>query len=95
MSIATIGGAEAIGVDERFGTLAAGKFADLALFAVSGADPVLAVVERGGSDSVRAVMSGGRWRVADGELLSADAAAAKRVASATARAREALAAARG
>ncbi len=46
--IATAGGAEAIGVADRYGTLEAGKFADIALFAVGAAeDPQTALVERG------------------------------------------------
>lgn len=90
LAIATVGGAEAIGVDDGFGTLEAGKFADLAVFAVAGDDPVRAVVERGGRRTVRAVMSGGKWRVAEGKLLVTDHVAAERVAGATARSKEAL-----
>ena len=52
--IATAGGAEAIGVADRYGTLEAGKFADIALFAVGAAeDPQTALVDEGGADSLR------------------------------------------
>jgi len=91
LSIATIGGAAAIGVDEGFGTLEPGKFADLAVFAVAGSDPLQAIMERGGRDTIRAVMSGGEWRVAGGRLLVTDAEAAERGACATQLAREAFA----
>jgi len=90
LAIATLGGAEAIGVDDGFGTLEAGKFADLAIFAVTGADPVRAVVESGGRDTIRAVMSGGEWRVTEGELLVRDSVAEKRGARATELAHAAL-----
>jgi len=90
LAIATLGGAEAIGVDAGFGSLEAGKFADLALFAVGGDDPTRAVVERGGRETLRAVMSGGEWRVTAGELLVKDRDAAARVERATRIARAAL-----
>ncbi len=90
LAIATLGGAEAIGVDEGFGTLAPGKFADLAIFVVTGEDPTHAVVEQGGRDTIRAVMSGGEWRVTSGQLLLADLEAASRVALATALAHASL-----
>jgi cytosine/adenosine deaminase-related metal-dependent hydrolase len=92
LAIATIGGAAAIGVDEGFGTLEPGKFADLAVFAVAGADPLQALIELGGRENIRAVMSGGEWRVAEGKLLVTDAHAAERGVRATQLAREALAA---
>jgi len=75
--IATLGGAEAIGVADRYGTLEAGKFADVALFAVDAAeDPQTALLREGGAERLRAVMSGGEWRVRDGRLISSDKAAA-------------------
>jgi cytosine/adenosine deaminase-related metal-dependent hydrolase len=92
LHIATAGGAEAIGVDDRFGSLSPGMQADLAVFAVGATrSPAEAVVLHGGRDTVRAVMSAGQWRVRDGELLLRDEAAATRAADATVRAREALA----
>ena len=49
LRIATAGGAEAIGVEDRFGSLAAGMQADLAVFAVSGErDPAASHRRRGG-----------------------------------------------
>jgi aminodeoxyfutalosine deaminase len=93
LKIATIGGAKAIGVDDRFGTLDADKQADLAIFAidVSAHDPAASVVGNAGRDSVEAVMSGGEWRVLGARLLSRDADATARSADAAARARDALA----
>jgi 5-methylthioadenosine/S-adenosylhomocysteine deaminase len=91
LHIATAGGAAAIGVGDRFGSLAPGLQADLAIFATGPTDsPAKAVVARGGRETVRAVMSGGRWRVREGELLARDSAAAARAADAARRSREAL-----
>ena len=93
LRVATSDGAAAIGVDDRFGSLAPGLQADLAIFAVGPTDaPAEALVARGGRASVRAVMSGGQWRVREGELLTRDEAAARRADDATRRSREALAA---
>jgi 5-methylthioadenosine/S-adenosylhomocysteine deaminase len=84
--MATVGGARAIGVEDRFGTLAADKFADLALFRVEGdQQPESAVIDHAGRATVEAVMSGGRWRVRSGQLISEDAVAAARAADARAR----------
>lgn len=92
LAVATRGGAAAIGVDGGFGTLAPGKFADIAVFRVAGGeDPCTALIDHGGRETLHSVMSGGVWRVADGRLLVADADAAARVAHATTIAREALA----
>jgi len=92
LSIATIGGARAIGVADRFGSLEPGRLADLAVFSVVGGDePEEAVVQRAGRRTVRAVMSSGRWRVRDGRLLRADAAAAQRADDARLRSIAALA----
>lgn len=92
LAIATLGGAEAIGVDEGFGSLEPGKFADLTVFDIVVVDdePARAVVQSGGRRTVRAVMSGGVWRVADGCLLVTDHGAARRGAHATAVAHSAL-----
>ena len=79
VEIATTRGATAIGVNDRFGSLAAGLQADLTVFAVGPThEPELALVERGGADCVRAVASGGIWRVLEGELVAHDASAASR-----------------
>lgn len=94
LEIATIGGARAIGVADRYGTLETGKQADLAIFAigVSADSPLASVVGNAGRKSVEAVMSGGEWRVLGARVLSRDADAAARSADAAARARRALAA---
>ena len=61
LHIATVGGAQAIGVADRFGALAAGMEADLAVFAVCGEhDPSPRSLPRPGRATTRAVMSGGR-----------------------------------
>jgi cytosine/adenosine deaminase-related metal-dependent hydrolase len=91
LHIATVGGARAIGVADRFGSLAGGMEADLAVFAVcSGHDPAAAVVAEAGHASTRAVMSGGVWRVRDGELLERDVRAGTRAADARRAAEKAL-----
>jgi 5-methylthioadenosine/S-adenosylhomocysteine deaminase len=93
LRLATAGGAEAIGVADRFGALSTNMQADIAVFAIGPAEnPEYDVVARAGRSNTHAVMAGGLWRVRDGKLLSRDTAAARRAADATARAREALAA---
>lgn len=95
LDLATSSGARAIGVSERFGALAPGMQADLAVFALDGAadaahDAVAGVIARAGRNTVQAVMAGGEWRVRDGQLVTRDAAAARRARRAAAIAREAL-----
>ena len=64
----TAEGARALGLDDTFGTLAAGKQADLALFQVDGgSDPYTALVDQGGRSTVVAVMTAGLWRVLNGQ----------------------------
>ncbi len=91
LQIATRGGALSIGVDDRYGSLTPGLFADLALFRIeAGADPEAAVVELGGRGSTDAVMGAGVWLVRDGELLARDATAGDRAADARGRSLDAL-----
>ena len=79
LEIATVRGARAIGVGDRFGVLAPGFQADLAVFSLGATEePERALLERGGAKCVRAVASGGVWRVMAGELIAHDAFAAAR-----------------
>jgi 5-methylthioadenosine/S-adenosylhomocysteine deaminase len=92
LHLATAGGARAIGVDDRYGSLEPGKFADLVAFRVDGgAEPEAAVVDTAGSETLSAVMTGGVWRARDGVLLVRNAAAAARAREAHDRSLEALA----
>jgi len=92
LEIATMGGARAIGVDDRLGAILPGMLADVAVFAVEGGDdPAEAVVDTAGRHTLRALMSSGVWRVQDGRLLAPDARAASRAATATQRSVEVLA----
>jgi len=92
LSIATRSGAEAIGVEDRYGSLEHGKFADVSVFAIEGGDdPACALLDEGGADRVRAVMSGGTWRLREGALLATDRAAALRAMHARERSVHALA----
>lgn len=91
IEIATVRGAQAIGVSDRFGMLAPGLQADLAVFAVGpNEDPARAVLERGGAESMRAVASGGVWRALEGKLIEHDLDAHRRAASAKRASLEAL-----
>lgn len=66
LEIMTAEGARAIGVGDRFGALEPGRSADLAIYEVSGADPLEALLDSAGRSTVRAVMSAGVWRVLSG-----------------------------
>ena len=91
IEIATARGAAAIGVGDRFGSLAPGMQADVAVFDLGVSDdPELALVESGGASTIRAVASGGVWRVLDARLVSHDDAAARRARAAHDAAVEAL-----
>jgi cytosine/adenosine deaminase-related metal-dependent hydrolase len=83
LEMATIGGAEALGISDSAGTLAPGRPADLAIFATGPVDdPEAAIVGRAGSVTVRSVLSGGLWRVRDGKNTF-PAVAIERAAAAT------------
>jgi len=92
LRMATLEGARAIGVDDRFGALEPGLLADLAVFSITAhASPEAAVVDQAGRQTVVAVMSSGTWRVSEGRLLERDMAAARRADDARARSVAALA----
>lgn len=92
LRLATLGGATAIGVSEHLGSLDADKFADVAVLAIEATTaPESLVIQHGGRSAVSAVMSGGTWRVRDGELLATDDLAAARALDARTRSAAALA----
>ena len=74
LRIATLGGAEAIGLDSRIGSIEIGKQADLILIRADGlhtapvADPVATVVLQCGPRDVDTVLVGGRMVKRDGRL---------------------------
>lgn len=71
IELLTLGGATVLGIDDRFGSLAQGKQADLSVWRVPvGADPEGAFVQYASADNVEAVMSGGTWRLMGGRLLT-------------------------
>jgi len=64
MRMVTIEGAKALGMDDEFGSLTAGKQADLAVFRVGATrEPEEAIIRAGGRETIEAVMSGGTWRM--------------------------------
>jgi len=75
LDLATIGGARALRLDARIGTLEEGKDADLAAFPInedsgfSSADPIAAAIFALGGASARFVAVAGRPLVEDGRLL--------------------------
>jgi 5-methylthioadenosine/S-adenosylhomocysteine deaminase len=78
LEMATLGGARALGLDERIGSLVPGKEADVVAVDLSAADarpcydPVSHLVHVTGSDRVTDVWVGGRRVVADRRLTSTD-----------------------
>ncbi|HYF59939.1 MAG TPA: amidohydrolase family protein [Burkholderiaceae bacterium] len=75
---ATIEGARMLGVEDRIGSLAVGRQADLVAIRCDRLhlqpvhDPIATVVMQSGRGDVDAVMVAGRWRKRDGRLLDAD-----------------------
>ena len=89
LRLATLGGAEALRLDDHIGSLEVGKQADLVVFrpapqAVPMADPVNALVF-GARPATERVVVAGRERVRDGRVLDLDPAVATRVEAAAAR----------
>jgi len=86
LEMATLGGARALGLDDRVGSLEVGKMADLAAFDIGHArggvdvDPVSALVFAMAGERATFVTVAGRELVRDGRVLHADPALAGRVA---------------
>jgi 5-methylthioadenosine/S-adenosylhomocysteine deaminase len=78
LSMATRGGAAALGLDTEVGTLESGKWADLCCVDLSGPatqplrDPVTQLVFGGGRDMVSDVWVAGRQLLSDGEMTRLD-----------------------
>ena len=87
VEMATIGGARALGMDGRIGSLEVGKRADIAIIDATGAhmtplyDPYAALVYAANAADVRWVIVDGRIVVKDRRLLTADAVAIKAAAN--------------
>ena len=86
LALATIGGARAVGIDDRVGSLEPGKDADLAAFslrdlpaAAPTLDPVAAVVHALSATPASFVAVAGRVLVEEGRLVRPPAGAAERV----------------
>lgn len=87
LELATIGGARALRMDDRIGTLERGKDADFAVFGLGAAalpvgDPVAAAIFSLGGAAATFVAVAGKPLVRDGRLLGADDEVAGRVAAA-------------
>lgn len=68
LEMVTTMGAIALGLEDRFGMIERGMRADLAVFRLGEtSDPIGAVIDRGGAETVEAVLSEGVWRVLRGE----------------------------
>jgi cytosine/adenosine deaminase-related metal-dependent hydrolase len=85
----TVEGARMLKMDDRIGTLAPGKQADLVVIDAEALnmwpvhDPVASVVTQAGLANVEAVMIAGRWRKRAGRLLDVDLAATRRALAAS------------
>jgi cytosine/adenosine deaminase-related metal-dependent hydrolase len=83
LEIATMGGARALGLDDRIGSLTPGKQADIALIRtdrvglMSGAAPELIVVLKANAGDVASVFVAGKQLKRDGRLLHVDLPAIK------------------
>lgn len=92
LEMATIGGAEALGMADRIGSLEPGKLADLVVFDPSSthfaspADPALALVWATDGRHVRHVAVGGRLVVEDGRCTTVDEVALRQEAADASRA---------
>ncbi len=82
LELATIAGAQAIGLGDEVGSLEVGKRADVVVVDTSGpgwtppsADPVIGLIWGGGGASVRDVVASGRVVVEDRRCLTVDAGA--------------------
>ncbi len=91
LAMATVAGATAIGLEDRFGLIEPGMQADLAAFRVGAtADPEVDVVSLGGASTLDSVMTGGVWRVRDRQLLADRSELLREAETIAARALEAL-----
>jgi 5-methylthioadenosine/S-adenosylhomocysteine deaminase len=87
LEMATIAGAEAVGMADRLGSLEAGKKADLVVFEsdsphwVAAGDPALALVWSTDGRHVRSVVVGGRVVVEDGRCVTVDEEALRKEAA--------------
>ncbi len=84
---ATLGGARALMMEDKIGSLKPGKKADLVMLRMSDLnlvpvhDPVGSIVEQANAGNVDSVMIGGEFRKRGGELLYPEAQLSKRVAA--------------
>lgn len=91
LEMATLHGATALGIEDRFGLLERGMQADLAIFAVGEtSDPEGDLVRHAGAGCVRAVHADGSWRVLDGKLVGTTGAPEAAARAAAVRARHSL-----
>ena len=77
--MATLGGAQTLGIAHRVGSIEVGKEADLVLLDLNnvenpleGDDLYSSIVQSGSPGNVRSVMVDGRWLYRDGALTFAD-----------------------
>ncbi|MCB1605480.1 MAG: TRZ/ATZ family hydrolase [Xanthomonadales bacterium] len=81
LRMATLGGAQALGLADRIGSLVPGKWADITAVSLSALElqpvynPVSHLIYAAGRQHVSDVWVGGRRRVADGALIGVDSAA--------------------
>jgi cytosine/adenosine deaminase-related metal-dependent hydrolase len=71
LKMATVWGAQVLGLEAQFGSLGRGKQADIVVYRVSEDDPAEALIDQAGRSTVEAVVSGGVFRVIDGGAVFA------------------------
>lgn len=91
LELVTLQGAITLGEEHRFGTLEPGMYADLAVFELGASEsPEQDMVKKAGRETLRALMSSGRWRVEDGRSGGLNSIVEAAVVTARAKARAAI-----
>lgn len=91
LEMMTLDGARALGMADRFGSFTPGKQADVIAVRIGTVDdPLEALIELGGRDTIDTVMSAGIWRIREGRFATSPPAVENAARRATQRAKDAM-----